>query len=198
VSELTGGLSNRRLHRLTGSGPLTVAVVRLVRPGDASFFAAWSERMAGVVRSFPGCLGCAPLSSADGLEFHMVFRFVDAEALRAWERSFERSALLAEIDDTVLEERVTTLPSAAFTSTLASVRPSRPLPLRVLVDVLWIFPVAFFWSSVLAPWFVGLPLPVATLLSAGVITFLAEFLLAPMRRRLRSRLGLPVDRVVRS
>jgi len=196
MSELTGGLSSRRLRRLTGSSSLTVTVVRRIRAGEEGFFEEWSERVAAVVRAFPGCLGCAPLASADGREFHMVFRFVDAGALRAWERSSERSDLLSEVDDVVVEERVTTLSGEAFTSSLASARPSRPLPVRVLIDVAWIFPVAFFWSAVLAPWFVGLPVYGRTLLSAGVITLLAELVLSPLRRGLRRRRGLPVDRSV--
>jgi hypothetical protein len=65
---------------------------------------------------------------------------------------------------------------------------------RVAIDVAWIFPVAFFWSSVLAPWFVGLPVALGTLLSAGVITLLAELVLSPVRRGLRRRRGLPLDR----
>lgn len=196
MSDLTGGLSARRLRRLSGNAALTVAVVRRVREGEEAFFERWSDRTAEVVRGFPGCLGCAVLSSEDGREFHMVFRFVDAVALRAWERSTERSELLAEVDDVVLEERVTTLPGESFIASLASVRPRRPFPVRVAIDVAWIFPVAFFWSTVLAPWFVGLPVYVGTLLSAGVITLLAETVLAPLRRGLRRRRGLPVDRTV--
>lgn len=196
MSDLTGGLSTRRLRRLSGDAALTVTVVRRVRAGEEAFFEGWSDRMAEVVRGFPGCLGCAVLSSGDGREFHMVFRFVDAVALRAWERSGERSGLLAEVDDVVVEERVTTLPGEAFIASLASVRPRRPFPVRVAIDVAWIFPVAFFWSTVLAPWFVGLPVYVGTLLSAGVITLLAESVLAPLRRGLRRRRGLPVDRTV--
>lgn len=196
MSDLTGGLSARRLRRLSGNASLTVAVVRRVRSGEEAFFERWSDRMAETVRGFPGCLGCAVLSSGDGREFHMVFRFVDASALRMWERSAERSELLTEVDDVVVEERVTTLPGESFLASLASVRPRRPFPVRVAIDVAWIFPVAFFWSSVLAPWFVGLPVYVGTLLSAGVITLLAESLLAPLRRGLRRRRGLPVDRSV--
>lgn len=174
---------------------MTVAVVRRVREGREAFFENWSERMAEVVRAFPGCLGCAVLSAGDGREFHMVFRFVDALALREWERSIERSELLAEVDDVVLEERVTTLPGDAFIASLASARPRRLFAARVAIDVAWIFPVAFLWASVLAPWFVGLPVYVGTLLSAGVITLLAETVLGPLRRGLRRRRGLPLDRV---
>lgn len=176
-----------------------MTVVRRVRPEAEGLFLGWAERMVDAVRVFPGCLGAALLSAASPGEFHMVFRFVDGEALRAWERSEERSGLLAEVDAVVVEERVTTVAGdEEFLKSLSSTRSRRPLPLRVLVDVLWIFPVAFFWSSTLAPWFVGLPLPVATLLSAAVITSLAEFLLAPVRRRIRVRRGLPLGRVVRS
>ena len=196
MSDLTGGLSTRRLRRISGTSSLTITVVRRVREGEEAFFERWSDRMADVVRAFPGCLGCAVLSSGDGREFHMVFRFVDAAALREWERSSERSEMLAAIDDVVVEERVTTIPGEAFIASLAAVRPRRPFPVRVAIDVVWIFPVAFFWSTMLAPWFVGLPVCVATLLSAGVITMLAESVLAPLRRGLRRRRGLPVDRSV--
>jgi antibiotic biosynthesis monooxygenase (ABM) superfamily enzyme len=194
MSDLTGGLSTARLHRITRNGSLTVTVVRRVRPEDVPFFEGWSERITAAVQAFPGCLGAASLGSPEGCEFHMVFRFADASSLRSWERSLERSELLGEIDGMVEEERVTTLPGEEFLSSLASVRPRRPFPVRVAIDVAWIFPVAFFWSSVLAPWFVGLPVALGTLLSAGVITLLAELVLSPVRRGLRRRRGLPLDR----
>lgn len=199
MSELTGGLSTDRLRRISRNGSLTVTIARRIHPGEEEFFADWAERMASEVRAFPGCLGAAVLASPDGAESHMVFRFVDGEALRSWERSPERSALLAEIDGTVDEERVTTVAGEEeFFASLATVRQRRPFAVRVAIDVAWIFPVAFLWSAVLAPWFVGLPVAVGTMLSAGVITLLAELVLAPVRRRLRSRRGLPLDRVVRS
>lgn len=67
----------------------------------------------------------------------------------------------------------------------------RPLP--VAIDMAWIFPVAFVWSTMFAPWFVGLPMYVAALLSACVNTMLAESVLAPLRGGLRRRRELPVD-----
>lgn len=194
MSQLTGKLNTGQLRRVSKHGAVTVTVVRRIRAEDAVFFAEWSERVVAVLKAFDGCLGAAALTTAKRDEVHMVFRFTDAIALRSWERSESRGALLAEIDGLVEEERVTTVAGdEAYLASLAAVKPSRPLLVRVIIDAAWIFPIAFIWSTTLAPRFAELPLAARTLVSAGVITLIAEIVLVPARRTLRSRRGLPID-----
>lgn len=192
MAQLTGNLSTGQLRRFSKHGSVTVTVVRYIHPEDAALFETWTERTVATLRSFDGCLGAAALTVAKKDELHMVFRFVDAVALRAWERSAVRAELLAEIDGRVLEERVTTVAGEdAYLASLAAAKPARPLLVRVAIDALWIFPIAFVWSTVLAPIFAELPIAARTLTSAAVITLIAEVLLVPMRQKLRSTRGLP-------
>jgi antibiotic biosynthesis monooxygenase (ABM) superfamily enzyme len=124
----------------------------------------------------------------------MVFRFCDAVALRSWERSDKRADLLARVENWVLREKVTTvIGEDQFFTTLASAKPPRPLLLRLLLDVLWVFPVAFLWGSVIAPWFAPLPGWARTFVSAAVITAALDVVVFPLRTKLRSHRLLPLN-----
>ena len=195
MTQLTGNLSTNQLRRISKHGSITVTVVRRVRPGSEAKITAWTDRVVSTLKHFEGCLGAAALETSEKNEFHMVFRFIDGATLREWERSQERADLLEEIEDDVEEERVTSVAGeGAFLSSLAGARPRRPLVLRVLIDAAWIFPISLFWSYILAPWLGSMHPAVRTLVSAAVITFLAETALSPFRRKLRSQRGLPLDR----
>jgi len=196
LSDLTGPHTTGKLRRIAPAA-VTVTVARTVRAGEEAFFADWSGRMVAAAEAFPGCLGAAALASGPGSsECHMVVRFLDGVSLRAWERSAVRSELLEELDGVVTAERVTTVVGEEeFFASLTAARPARAFPLRVLRDVVWVFPVAVFWSAVGAPRFGALSLPVRTLVSVVVITVVLELALSPVRRRLRSVRGLPVGEV---
>ena len=199
MTQLTGNLSTNQLRRISKHGSITVTVVRKVRPGAEAKIAAWTDRVVSTLKDFEGCLGVAALESGEKNEFHMVFRFVDGATLRGWERSQERANLLEEIEDDVEEERVTSVAGeGAFLNSLAGAKPRRPLPLRVLIDVAWIFPVSLTWAYVISPWLGTLHPVIRTLISAAVITLVAEVALSPFRRKLRSQRGLPLNKASRS
>ncbi len=87
--------------------PVTVTVARVVRPDQRAAF----ERAAAVVcaqaATYPGNLGATLLHPGPGSsEYHLVYRFADAAALAAWERSPERRAFLDRMPEMVEDERV--------------------------------------------------------------------------------------------
>ncbi|SEK98344.1 hypothetical protein SAMN04515665_10728 [Blastococcus sp. DSM 46786] len=87
--------------------PVTVTVARVVRPDRRAAF----ERAAGAVlaeaANYPSNLGASLLHPGEGSsEYHLVYRFTDADALAAWERSPERQAFLARLPEMVEDERV--------------------------------------------------------------------------------------------
>jgi hypothetical protein len=166
-----------------------VTVSRSIALGREAEFGQWAELMAERARSFPGSLGAGVLQPGpDGGDFQIVFRFVDGLALRMWERSPQRAALLAEADQFVTSERVQrTVGVEAWFDLPSRSEPSRPLWHRIVTDVLWVYPIALLASVFVAPLLARLPLEARTLLSAGLITLVMRIAVGPMRSRLRSR-----------
>ena len=103
---LTGPLDTSELPRI-GVDPVTVTVSRDIAPGHEADFEAWSRDVQQDLQEFPGCLGVGVLKAgATGGRYHIVFRFTDLVALRRWERSPDRTALLARLEEHVLATSV--------------------------------------------------------------------------------------------
>ena len=185
---LSGPFDTAQLPRIANA-PVTVTVSRRIAPGREIEFADWSETMVAKARAFPGSLGAGVLHPGpDGGEWQIVFRFVDGLALRLWERSPQRAALLAEADQFVTSARVhSTVGVEDWFDLPSRSEPRRPLWKRILTDLAWVYPVALFVSIVVAPVLVRMPLTARTLASAGLITLVMRLAIGPMRSRLRSR-----------
>jgi antibiotic biosynthesis monooxygenase (ABM) superfamily enzyme len=88
------------------SEPITVAITRHVDPERAQEVAAWARAGEEQLRARPGYLGNGWIrpdpASAD---WHMLFRFADAESLAAWERSPERAWWIASAQGLVEDAR---------------------------------------------------------------------------------------------
>ena len=185
---LSGPFDTAQLPRVA-SAPVTVTVARRIAPGREAEFAEWAEQMMGRARAFPGSLGGGVLRPGpDGGDWQIVFRFVDGLALRLWERSPQRSALLAEADQFVVSARVHRVVGVEdwFDMPTRS-EPKRPLWHRIVTDVLWVYPVAILASVFVAPVLARLPVVERTLLSTGLITLVMRLAVGPLRSRLRAR-----------
>jgi len=74
------------------SEPITVAITRHVDPERAKEVAAWARAGEDLLRQSPGFLGNGWVRpDPESPEWHMLFRFADAESLAVWERSPERA-----------------------------------------------------------------------------------------------------------
>lgn len=185
---LSGPFDTGQLPRIA-SEPVTVTVSRSIAPGREAEFAAWCDLMTERARAFPGCLGAGVLHPGpDGGDFQVVFRFVDGLALRLWERSPQRAALLAQADEFVTSARVhRTVGVEDWFDLPARSEPRRPLWRRIVTDLLWVYPVALLATIFFAPFIVGLPLGARTILMTALITLVMRLGVVPVRGRLRSR-----------
>ena len=55
------------------------------------------------------------------------------------------------------------------------------------IDVAWVYPAALFFSIVLAPLLVKMPLILRVLTSIAAVTIVMHFIVMPLRKRLRAR-----------
>jgi antibiotic biosynthesis monooxygenase (ABM) superfamily enzyme len=90
--------------------PITVSIVRMVSPDRAKEVAAWARAGQDLLSASPGYLGSGWVRpDPESLEWHMLYRFADAESLATWERSPERSwwvaSALGMVEDARQEKR---------------------------------------------------------------------------------------------
>lgn len=185
---LSGSFDTSQLPRIAPS-PVTITVARTVASGREVEFGIWTEQAVTKARAFPGCLGAGVLHPGpNGGDWQIVYRFVDGLALRLWERSPQRAALLAEADEFVTSARVHRVVGVEDWFDLPSrSEPARPLWHRIVTDVLWVYPVAILASVFVAPFLARLPVGERTLLSVGLITVVMRLCVGPLRSRVRAR-----------
>jgi antibiotic biosynthesis monooxygenase (ABM) superfamily enzyme len=73
------------------SAPVTVSITRHLDPGREAEMASWLQAGTALAQRFPGFLGAGWVRpEAESETWHMLYRFDDAESLRAWEESPQR------------------------------------------------------------------------------------------------------------
>ncbi|MGW5668024.1 antibiotic biosynthesis monooxygenase [Micromonospora sp. NPDC003776] len=91
----------------TQAVPVTVAVARRADPARTDEMVAWMRAGTALAESFPGFLGAGFVQSAPGSpEWHVMYRFADAETLRRWEESPQRNWWLDSAQGIVEHTRV--------------------------------------------------------------------------------------------
>ena len=91
---------------MTVSLPVTVSITRHVAPDRVDQMVAWVRAGSSLAERFPGFLGTGWVRPALGSpEWHMLYRFVDQESLRAWEESPQRTWWLSSAQGMVRETR---------------------------------------------------------------------------------------------
>lgn len=188
ATTLTGPFDTSELPRL-GADPVTVTVSRIVSAGREPEFEAWATAVERALAEFPGCLGVGLLRPGPaGGPYQIVFRFTDPVSLRRWERSPERQALLAALDDIVEATQVQrTVGVDRWFEAPALLEPRRAWWQRWMADLAWIYPVSIGMTLLVSPRLVGLPLlagiGAGTALSVGLV----GFVVMPLRRRVRAK-----------
>ncbi|GAB4098075.1 antibiotic biosynthesis monooxygenase [Sinomonas halotolerans] len=184
--------------------PITVSIARTVQPGYHRQFEAWAHAGQELVRAWPGYLGSGWVRSGpDSDEWHVMYRFAEAESLRAWDESDERRWWLdsaGELMQVTRVERRTGIegwfdqPGDVSITVPEGIVPPRwkqavaiflPFfPLSVLANVL-LHPVTAEWPRVLSVLLtVGLLTPIMTYWLLPLSTrLLRPWLTAPPRRR---------------
>lgn len=88
------------------SEPITISITRNVDPARAKEVAAWARAGQDLIAASPGYLGSGWIRpDPTSHDWHMLFRFADAESLAAWERSPERAWWVASAQGLVEDAR---------------------------------------------------------------------------------------------
>ena len=75
----------------TTSEPVTVSITRHLDPGHEPEMISWMQAGVSLAQHFPGFLGAGWVRPEPGsAEWHMLYRFADADSLLGWEQSHER------------------------------------------------------------------------------------------------------------
>jgi hypothetical protein len=178
--------------RLTGSPavrpapvdqPVTVTAARVVRPEQRPAFEQWAAEVQEVVAGFPGHLGCTLLRPGPGSdEFHLVYRFSDAEALAFWERSAERHAALERVQELIEDERYA---RAVGLQSFFTVPPTPGPRWRMTVlTVVAVFALTSFWQVAVLPLVGGWPWPLRLAVSAVFVVVMLGYVVMPALTRL--------------
>jgi uncharacterized protein len=185
---LSGPFDTSKLPRIAAY-PVTVTVARTVAPGREAEFLNWADDVVAAARNFPGSLGAAVLHPGDaGGEYQIIVRFTDGLALRAWERSAVRDELMDRADGFVTSTRMQrTVGVQEWFDATGNAEPKRPVWKKLSIDVAWVYPAALIISVFLAPLLVKIPLGIRVLTSIAVVTIVMQFIVLPIRRRLRAR-----------
>lgn len=198
MPELTGPFDTGKLPRIA-RGAVTVAIARTIDPAHREEFEEWATAILAAVNAAPGSLGGTVLAPAEpGDPYHMVFRFRDALHLRQWERSETRQRFRDSGDRFIVSEKVTvTAGTEEFFDALVDV-PKRRSPLgRFFFDLAWVYPVAVFFTLVLAPYIARLDVLSRVLVSSVFIGATGKWATEPVRRWFRRRRMLPQSKVTR-
>jgi len=169
--------------------PITVTVARTVLPDNRQAFEDWAEGIQSRMSDYPGHLGSTMLSPGPGEdEYHIVYRFADAETLHDWEHSEERAQWLAKLEEMVESERfahVTGLETWFTLPDRADQRPPRWKMVAVTSTVIFALqlPIQAFLLSTLLRW----PLVLRTAIMSLAMTLLMTYVVMPRATRLLRR-----------
>jgi len=169
--------------------PITVTVARTVLPDNQQAFEAWAGGIQARMSDYPGHLGSTMLSPGPGQdEYHIVYRFADAQTLHDWEGSEERAQWLAKLEEMVESERiahVTGLETWFSLPDRADQGPPRWKMVAVTSTVIFALqlPIQAYLLSVLLDW----PLVLRAAIMAVAMTLLMTYIVMPRVTRLLRR-----------
>jgi uncharacterized protein len=153
----------------TNDPPVTVDVVRQVRPGcEAEFEVALAEIIAAA-EAFDGHLGSNIFRSQenDHAEYRIIFKFAYMSCLKKWEESPIRARLLERLNRFTLgESRVQILTGLETWFTLPAHQGVKPPPRYKMVLISWL--VIFPLSNVIPPLLQKLLAPLPPLPRSGI------------------------------
>ncbi|MGC4888666.1 antibiotic biosynthesis monooxygenase [Micromonospora sp. DT227] len=173
--------------------PVTVAVSRRADPARTGEMVAWMRAGTALAESFPGFLGAGFVRSAPGsAEWHVMYRFADADTLRGWEDSPQRHWWLSSAQGIVEHTRVERRtgiegwfdrPVDHAVETVGAAEPAAPAapPRWKQAVTIWLafFPLSLTATLLTARFVADVPLAGRTLLMTLVLTPLMTYLVLP-------------------
>lgn len=172
--------------------PVTVSVARTVLPGRTRQASAWAHAGQQLAREWPGYLGSGWVrSSADSDEWHMLYRFADADLLNDWEQSEERQWWIDSasglVEVTRVERRTGIEGWFAQPGDVRLAVPETVVPPRwkQMVSIfLPFFPLSLLANFLLHPLTRDWPLVLQVLLATCLLTPLMTYIFLPATTRL--------------
>jgi uncharacterized protein len=172
--------------------PITVSITRTVSPERAKEVAAWARAGQDLLSASPGYLGSGWVrSDPDSPEWHMLYRFADAESLEAWESSAERAwwveSALGMVQHSP-EERRTGIEgwfdAPTSVEVVAHVPPPAPPRWKQMVAIFLVFyPLSLGANYVLGFVTSGVALPLRVLLLVVAVTPIMTYVALPLVTR---------------
>jgi uncharacterized protein len=171
--------------------PITVSITRTVDPHRAKEVAAWARAGQDLLSASPGYLGSGwvrpdPASP----EWHMLYRFADAESLATWEKSPERAWWVASALGMVEhspEERRTGIEGWFDTPATVEVvqdRPFTPPRWKQMVSIFLVFyPLSLAGNWALAGFASDWAMPLRVFVLVVVVTPIMTYVALPLVTR---------------
>ncbi|GLY04613.1 antibiotic biosynthesis monooxygenase [Actinoplanes sp. NBRC 101535] len=174
---------------------VTVAITRRADPGRTAEMAAWVRAGTSLAETFPGFLGTGWVRPEVGsAEWHMLYRFADAEALRNWEESSQRQWWLSSAEGFVEHTRVERRtgiegwfdpPREREVDEPGAPVPAAPPRWKQAVTIwLGFFPVSLLSAFLLMPHLTSLNTVLRTVISTLILTPIMTYLVLPRVTRL--------------
>ncbi|MGI8723202.1 MAG: antibiotic biosynthesis monooxygenase [Geodermatophilaceae bacterium] len=166
-----------------------MTVARTVLPDNQRAFEDWAGGIQSRMSGYPGHLGSTMLSPGpDEDEYHIVYRFADAQTLHNWEGSEERAQWLAKLEEMVESERVAHVTGLETWFSLpdrADQGPPRWKMVAVTSTVIFALqlPIQAYLLSVLLDW----PLVLRAAIMSVAMTLLMTYIVMPRVTRLLRR-----------
>jgi antibiotic biosynthesis monooxygenase (ABM) superfamily enzyme len=184
--------------------PITISITRTVDPERAKEVAAWARAGQDLLSASPGYLGSGWIRpDPTSPQWHMLFRFADAESLAGWEASPERAWWVASahglVEDSHMERRTGIEGWFDEPSSVEVIDPgSAHIPVvpprwKQMLSIFVVFyPLSLganaLWGTLLAGW----PLWLRVLVSVVTVTPIMTYLALPLvTRALRPWLNRP-------
>jgi antibiotic biosynthesis monooxygenase (ABM) superfamily enzyme len=166
--------------------PITVSITRTVSPDRAREVAAWARAGQDLLSTNPGYLGSGWVrSDPESPEWHMLYRFADADSLAAWESSPEREWWVASALGMVQhspEERRTGIEGWFDEPTSVEVIATTSPPPRwkqMVAIFIAFFPLSLLANWALSPFSAAWPLPLRVLVLVVVVSPIMTYIAMP-------------------
>ncbi|MBU2662508.1 antibiotic biosynthesis monooxygenase [Actinoplanes bogorensis] len=170
------------------SPAVTVAITRRADPSRTAEMIAWVNAGTTLAEDFPGFLGTGWVRpDQTSLDWHMLYRFADADALRNWEESPQRKWWLSSAEGFVEHtrtERRTGIEGWFDPPTTREITEKAPPRWKQAVTIwLGFFPVSLLAAVTLNHLLVDLNVVLRTLISTLCLTPIMTYLVLPQITR---------------
>ena len=172
--------------------PITVSITRTVDPERAKEVAAWARAGQDLLSASPGYLGSGWVRpDPQSPEWHMLFRFADAESLAAWENSPERAwwvaSALGMVEHSPVELRtgIEGWFDEPTSVEVIATRPKVPPRWKQMISIFIVFyPLSLATNWVISGFAADWALPLRVLLLVVIVSPIMTYLALPFVTRI--------------